>query len=198
MKCSFDLCDKAASSKAGFGLCVLHYGHKKSGLPLSVVPYRINSYKGKKCSFDNCKNNARAGGLCGAHYQQRRNNKELYPLLTRRKPHKGSGCRIVGCEDKHNAHGMCLNHYTIFHVHGIEPELYERMFVEQDNVCAICRQKCVSRRRLSVDHCHDTGAIRGLLCAKCNRAIGLLGDDPALLDAAAAYLRKTRMLRKVA
>jgi hypothetical protein len=41
---------------------------------------------------------------------------------------------------------------------------------------------------LAVDHSHETGAFRGLLCHSCNRAIGLLGDDPARLRAAAEYL----------
>ncbi len=44
-------------------------------------------------------------------------------------------------------------------------------------------------RRLSIDHDHNTGDIRGLLCHNCNVAIGHLNDDPELLDAAAGYLR---------
>ena len=50
----------------------------------------------------------------------------------------------------------------------------------------------------NVDHCHKTGLIRGLLCARCNKAIGWFGDDPALLEAAALYLRQRTTKREVA
>lgn len=55
----------------------------------------------------------------------------------------------------------------------------------QDGRCAICGKK----RKLCVDHCHDTGRIRGLLCRHCNMALGLLGDNLAGVEAAAEYLR---------
>jgi hypothetical protein len=69
------------------------------------------------------------------------------------------------------------------------------MFAEQNGRCAICRQVETTRgpngrpRRLSIDHDHETRDIRGLLCHRCNVALGLLDDNPELLDAAAGYLR---------
>ena len=65
---------------------------------------------------------------------------------------------------------------------------YDKMMHEQNSVCAICSKSCVSGRRLAVDHCHATGLIRGLLCANCNRALGLFKDMPERLIKAAAYL----------
>lgn len=74
---------------------------------------------------------------------------------------------------------------------------YERLFVEQEGGCAICGRATSQRRNndgtlrpLAFDHCHSTGKIRGLLCTNCNAAIGLLNDDPALLEAAIAYLKR--------
>lgn len=80
--------------------------------------------------------------------------------------------------------------------YGLTIEGYERLFAEQGGACAICRKPEVVRqpRRvtgaepLAVDHCHRSGKVRGLLCMKCNTAIGKLNDDPALLRSAAAYL----------
>jgi DNA-binding transcriptional MerR regulator len=67
---------------------------------------------------------------------------------------------------------------------------YEAMCVEQNDRCLICGQPC-ERGRLSVDHDHLTDRVRGLLCRGCNFGIGLLGDDPDRLQAAAAYLRRS-------
>jgi hypothetical protein len=58
----------------------------------------------------------------------------------------------------------------------------------QNDVCAICDNKCTNYSRLSVDHDHDTGKIRGLLCNRCNRAMGLFQDNPDILRKAATYL----------
>jgi Recombination endonuclease VII len=78
---------------------------------------------------------------------------------------------------------------------------WERMFAAQNGVCLICRKPEVARdnnnagkiRRLSIDHDHETGKVRGLLCAKHNSALGLFQDDPVLLRAAADYLEKSRL-----
>lgn len=72
---------------------------------------------------------------------------------------------------------------------GIAVEYFRRLEVEQGGVCAICGG-IEEGRRLSVDHDHATGKVRGLLCGHCNRAIGLLRDDPARAERAAAYLRE--------
>ena len=79
--------------------------------------------------------------------------------------------------------------------YGIPEGEYDRMLVSQNGVCAICRQPEKNKRkgklfRLSIDHHHDSGKVRGLLCANCNRAIGGMAEDPATLRAAADYLEK--------
>ena len=63
---------------------------------------------------------------------------------------------------------------------------YNAMWLAQDGKCAICRQVCI--KALAVDHCHKTGKIRGLLCMRCNTALGMFKDDPALLLKAIEYL----------
>jgi hypothetical protein len=78
-----------------------------------------------------------------------------------------------------------------FRRYGIEPDEYDRRFEQQGGVCKIClRPEPVARKGLSVDHCHLTGQIRGLLCTKCNSGIGLLEDDPNLIRRALDYLNE--------
>jgi len=75
--------------------------------------------------------------------------------------------------------------------HGITLEEYNGLLAEQHGRCKICLTTHSNRRttnRLAVDHDHNTGLIRGLLCESCNRAIGLLKDNPSLLRKAAEYL----------
>ena len=72
---------------------------------------------------------------------------------------------------------------------------YERMIVESSGRCAICSVQFDGPKEPALDHCHDTGAVRGLLCQRCNRAIGLFGDAPETLDSAAKYLRSHRATR---
>lgn len=80
----------------------------------------------------------------------------------------------------------------LVNTYGITQADYDRMFAEQGGVCAICRKPQHHSRfsNLCVDHCHKTGAVRGLLCSSCNRAIGYLGDDLDRLQAAIRYLAK--------
>lgn len=66
---------------------------------------------------------------------------------------------------------------------------YETMFEAQGGRCAICRSTPDSKR-LAVDHDHQTGQIRGLLCANCNRALGLMKDNVDRLAAAIEYLTR--------
>lgn len=68
-------------------------------------------------------------------------------------------------------------------------EEYDRMVKEQRGKCAICGQEQTTKSRLFVDHDHNTGKVRGLLCDCCNFGIGHFQDDPLLLEIAIEYLR---------
>ena len=59
----------------------------------------------------------------------------------------------------------------------------------QNGVCAICGEVNVAGRRLAVDHNHETGQVRGLLCCSCNRGIGFLRDHTDILESAVNYLK---------
>ena len=56
--------------------------------------------------------------------------------------------------------------------YGITVEQYDQMMDEQGGTCKICKSLDPTGRRLAVDHCHETGRVRGLLCPSCNTALG--------------------------
>lgn len=75
--------------------------------------------------------------------------------------------------------------------YGITIRDFELFVQAQSGRCLICQRE--EGESLHVDHDHETGAVRGLLCGKCNKAIGLLDEDPALFRAAERYLRATKL-----
>jgi len=80
---------------------------------------------------------------------------------------------------------------------GITLDQYEQMFKNQNGLCGICFQPEVRKsirsdkpKNLAVDHCHESGTVRGLLCQDCNTGVGLFKDSPLLMIKAAKYLKK--------
>lgn len=71
--------------------------------------------------------------------------------------------------------------------YGITEEDYAQMFQHQHGLCAICQKS--STKNLDVDHDHETGKVRGLLCNNCNRGLGHLQDSILHLESAIKYLK---------
>lgn len=72
--------------------------------------------------------------------------------------------------------------------YGLTLDNYIFMYNRQNGKCAICNESCKLRRRLSVDHCHSTTKVRGLLCDNCNKLIGYARDNRQILEKALKYL----------
>ena len=77
--------------------------------------------------------------------------------------------------------------YRLRKKYGLTKEGYDWLFAQQNGVCAICR-KPAKNYSLSVDHDHETGVVRGLLCVTCNYLVGLIEGRPDVYDAVQRYL----------
>lgn len=108
--------------------------------------------------------------------------------------HKGGGRMLPGglssrCKD-------CMKRRATesrdLKVYGLRPGDYERILAMQGGTCRACGARPNERRRLHVDHCHETGRVRGLLCLACNTALGHLGESVKRLSQLATYLFDTR------
>jgi len=67
------------------------------------------------------------------------------------------------------------------------------LLLAQHEQCAICRSTQWSKKGPQVDHDHETGRVRGILCSNCNQGLGRFGDDPSRLRAAVEYLETSRV-----
>ncbi len=99
-------------------------------------------------------------------------------------------CRACVCkkvEDWYDNNRDKAKNTILKRVYGIDFERYQELLATQKGRCAIC-ERPPKKRQLSVDHCHKTKKIRGLLCSDCNITLGNMRDNPKLLRAAAQYL----------
>lgn len=86
---------------------------------------------------------------------------------------------------------------TLRRNYGISLERYNAILEAQGFKCSMCPTPHTDDNKLHVDHCHDTGRVRGLLCMSCNTGIGKLNHDINTLNAAIAYLQKDIDWREV-
>lgn len=112
----------------------------------------------------------------------------LFPVK-RPAPHPGPRCathwRVERVAQRQRRHEN-----RVTRVYGLPEKGYEALRASQGGRCAIqgCRARGL-RRALSVDHDHETGEVRGLLCSTHNEWIGRAHDDPSVFESIAAYLR---------
>jgi hypothetical protein len=118
--------------------------------------------------------------------------KDCEPGSKRPTPHPGPRCathhRAFKRQQKANNHDR-----MVVKVYGIEPGEYERMYEEQGGVCFICRRANGRTKRLAVDHDHDTGLVRGLLCGPCNKFVGYVRNSADAFRRGAAYLDRAEI-----
>jgi hypothetical protein len=75
---------------------------------------------------------------------------------------------------------------------GISEDAWNKRFRDQERKCAICKTSDFGKKGPQTDHCHSTGKVRGILCAPCNRALGVFKDNIELLQTAIKYLAEAK------
>ena len=116
--------------------------------------------------------------------EKRRERRKNDPVYREKQRERGRN-KYKKSIDKHR-NTMLKNKY------GISLDEYQQMYSSQEGKCGICDTVRPNNGRggLVVDHCHDKGHIRGLLCAKCNTGLGQFRDDTGLLQKAIDYLTR--------
>jgi recombination endonuclease VII len=171
-----------------------------------------------ECSVPGCEAPVRSRELCSAHYTSKRRSGELEKIagrhsltnfnpqamtadcavcgtavpVKRQKGPRGARCRKAYKATKGKSGGQtspeARRAYRLRTKYGITHSDYMRIFNEQEGRCAVCEK--VSEVVLHVDHDHQTGEVRGLLCRRCNLSLGYLRDSPYNAVGAARYLMR--------
>lgn len=100
----------------------------------------------------------------------------------------GGGKRRGACK-------TCIEDQKRWVEFGVLPWSYWNAVYCQDGRCAICKELPANGERLVVDHCHTSGAVRGLLCKPCNLAIGLMKDKVERMASAILYLEEANVAK---
>ena len=131
--------------------------------------------------------------LCKYHYCRIRwqadlENNRRKSKLRARKEYKRRRKQSLEWHKKNPRKSKLNNRKFTLSKYGLTFKSFNQMFKNQAFRCKICRIK----KKLFIDHCHKTGKLRGLLCARCNFGLGNFKDSKRLLYRAANYLTKTK------
>lgn len=147
-----------------------------------------------QCKVEGCERDAYGKGWCRPHWWRMHKYGRLEKIVGLIK----GNCTIEGCEEKIKGLGLCKNHYHHFKKYGVHPNEFNQKLKDQNFVCAICEEPETSLfrnipgkvKKLSQDHDHKTGKMRGLLCTRCNHFLGRVNEDISLIQKMIDYLVK--------
>lgn len=115
-------------------------------------------------------------------------------------------CKIIGkgsyfnskCERQIRKDKRVSKKQNKFNSYNLTIDDYVKLYTNQKGCCKICGiNQSDLKRKLCVDHCHETGIVRGLLCSKCNIALGMLNDNIENLKSSIKYLEESEERVKI-
>ena len=180
-KCWVDGCSVRAKEKM---LCGRHVRLAKEG-KLSV-PASLGVVLNPPCSFSGCRNlmSSRKSGLCHSHNDQLRLGKELRELREYGKYVKGEHvCAVGSCNKPAVSQGFCSKHLRAHKNYSLSADELDAL----SGVKECENPGCSSTKNLHIDHDHETGVVRGMLCSACNTSLGRLIEDIDRIRGLAEY-----------
>lgn len=147
-----------------------------------------------ECSVEGCDFPHKSKGYCAMHYARvNRTGAPGEAKQLKKGPKKKiqPPCSLEGCEDSQYSKGYCSVHAgkdkKLRQRFGINLETYLKIWKAQGEKCAICPR---TEGTFHVDHSHELGHVRGILCHHCNTALGNFGDSIETMEKAIDYLQE--------
>jgi len=136
------------------------------------------------CAFETCERPSSEGGFCHSHYEQLRTQGTLKPLREYGNYVKGDiDCVLPSCKKPAVSQGFCASHLAMTQKYNLT--VHELAIIWASPVCS--NEFCDNTTRLHMDHDHETGIFRGLLCSGCNTSLGMLKENVNRIRGLAAY-----------
>lgn len=163
-------------------LCKMHAKEVKMGK--LEVPASLGIKVNPPCSFEGCGRPQETRNLCHSHYDQMNRGEPLRPLRVYGKFIRGEQkCAIVVCKKPATSRNCCASHGRMLMLYKMSLERLQQLMA-----IAECENPgCNNTKRLHVDHDHETGEVRGMLCSGCNTSLGHLREDVARIRGLAEY-----------
>lgn len=180
------------------GYCEMHYRRVRryGSTELSKDHCSKRKYKGK-CKITGCNNKSEKGNFCLPHYKENKNriHREWYKRNKKKKIKQSLEYAMGKGKENHKrsykkwakANPDKLASGSLRYTCGIDLKDKENLYKAQNGCCALCGDY-IKIEDMCVDHDHETGIVRGLLCHRCNRGLGQFKDDIKLLKKAFDYL----------
>lgn len=174
-------CAREAESKK---LCGYHF--KRARMGKLEVPEELGVKMPDKCKFKECEDPGSESGRCHTHYIQFLKGEEMtktraYGVYSRGTVH----CFKPGCKKRAKSQELCETHISALWKYKITLEKYKELW--RDPVCS--NPGCEETKRLCIDHNHETGEVRDLLCTGCNSALGMIKEDQDRIHGLSEYLK---------
>ena len=178
--CSAEGCGRPKHAQ---GWCAGHYRRSKDGRDMEPPLASQDRSKRRFCTVEGCDNRRDSSRhFCQMHYRRFKKYGSPGEAERRKAP---PGAAVWDAKEYRRR-------YNRLRAYGLRPEEFDAMLNSQGGRCAICHTKDPGSKGFVVDHDHSAGHVRGLLCNNCNRAVGLLKDDPAVLKRAREYVLRHR------